>query len=67
MGKNPDRLRVGEVAEILGVSPETVRNWTAKGKLPALLTPGGHRFYRRADVEACLVPIGTPEDAAGAA
>lgn len=65
MAKDPDLLRIGEAAEILGVTAETVRNWTAKGKLPALLTPGGHRFYRRSDVEAALTPIGTTD--AGAA
>ena len=64
MPKDPDLLRIGEVAELLGVTPETIRNWTAKGKLPALLTPGGHRFYRRADVEKALRPIGHAQDVA---
>jgi excisionase family DNA binding protein len=44
-----------EVAEILGVRAATVGLWARIGVLkPALLTPGGHRRYRRADVEAFL-------------
>jgi excisionase family DNA binding protein len=42
-----------EVAEILGVRAATVGLWARIGALkPALRTPGGHRRYRRADVEA---------------
>lgn len=44
-----------EVAEILGVRAATVGLWARIGVLrPALLTPGGHRRYRRTDVEAFL-------------
>ena len=59
MPNGPDDLiRVGEAAAMLGVTAETVRNWTTAGKLPALRTPGGQRLYRRGDVEAALIPIG---------
>lgn len=44
-----------EVAEILGVRAATIGLWARIGVLkPALRTPGGHRRYRRADVEAFL-------------
>jgi molybdopterin-binding protein len=35
--------RMGEAAELLGVSPDTVRRWSDAGRLPTLRTEGGHR------------------------
>jgi excisionase family DNA binding protein len=40
-----------EVAELLGVSPITVRHWANQGWIPALRTAGRHRRFRRADVD----------------
>jgi len=40
-----------QVAELLMVSPVTVRQWAQKGELKALITPGGHRRFRLGDVE----------------
>ncbi|HEX9529604.1 MAG TPA: helix-turn-helix transcriptional regulator, partial [Acidimicrobiales bacterium] len=34
---------VGQAAELLGVSPDTVRRWMDSGQLPAARTPGGRR------------------------
>ena len=44
-------ISLKDAAEIIGVHPSTVRLWTDKGILPAHRTVGGHRRYRRADVE----------------
>ncbi len=46
-----DFISLKGAADIIGVHPSTVRLWTDKGILPAHRTPGGHRRYRRADVE----------------
>lgn len=46
-----DYISLKEAAEIIGVHPSTVRSWTDKGILPAHRTAGGHRRYRRTDVE----------------
>ncbi len=46
-----DLISLREAASILGVHPSTVRLWSNQGILPALRTPGGHRRYRRIDVE----------------
>ncbi|MFN2490511.1 MAG: helix-turn-helix domain-containing protein [Actinomycetota bacterium] len=35
----------GEVARILRVSPKTVARWAKEGKLPHLVTLGGHRRF----------------------
>jgi molybdopterin-binding protein len=34
---------VGEAAELLGVSPDTVRRWADSGQLPVERAPGGRR------------------------
>jgi excisionase family DNA binding protein len=42
-----------EVAEMLGVRVTTVGRWARTGILkPVTRTPGGHRRYDRADVQA---------------
>ena len=47
-------LRLGPAAELLGVSENTLRRWSDAGKLVCYRSAGGHRRYRRADVEAVL-------------
>ncbi len=41
-----------EVAELLRVSPVTIRQWAQKGWIKATTTAGGHRRFSRKDVEA---------------
>jgi molybdopterin-binding protein len=45
-----DQMRIGEAAELLGVSVDTVRRWTATGALAFSRTSGGQRTVRRSDV-----------------
>lgn len=40
-----------EVAALLGVSPASVKRWADAGVLPCVLTAGGHRRFRRDDIE----------------
>lgn len=44
-------LSLQGAANILGVHPSTVRLWSDKGILPVHRTSGGHRRYKRAEVE----------------
>jgi excisionase family DNA binding protein len=45
-------LRVKEAAELLGVSPNTVRAWGAAGKIPEYRHPANrYRMYKRTDLE----------------
>jgi excisionase family DNA binding protein len=47
-------LTLGQAARILGVAQSTIRKWSDNGRVPAFYTPGGHRRYRRADLETFL-------------
>ncbi len=51
MKKHKAYLAPNEVAELLMVSPVTVRQWAAKGLLPAHTTAGGHRRFLLEEVE----------------
>jgi excisionase family DNA binding protein len=51
MSHSSDWLSLTEAAELLGVHPSTVRLWSDKGALPVHRTQGGHRRYKRSEVE----------------
>lgn len=46
-----DLLTPSEAAKLLGVSADTVRLYADAGKLAALRTQTGRRFFRRSEVE----------------
>src|SRR5438046_7900335 len=54
LGSDPDWLTLGQAAKYLGVAQSTIRKWSDNGRVPAFYTPGGHRRYRRADLETFL-------------
>ena len=43
-------MRVGEAAELLGVSVDTLRRWSTSGRLRVRRSPGGQRLVARADL-----------------
>ena len=48
-------LRVKEAAEMLGVSPNTVRAWGGAGKIPEYRHPvNSYRLYKRDELERIL-------------
>jgi excisionase family DNA binding protein len=47
-------LSLRQVADMLGMHPATVRLWADRDELPSRRTSGGHRRFRRADIEARL-------------
>lgn len=47
----PEWLSLSKVAQILGVHPSTVRNWSDQGVLPVHRTKGGHRRYLHSEIE----------------
>ena len=44
------QMRVGEAAELLGVSVDTLRRWTASGRLRVRRSEGGQRLVSIADI-----------------
>jgi excisionase family DNA binding protein len=47
-------LSLREAADMLGMHPATVRLWADRNELPSRRTSGGHRRFRRSDIEARL-------------
>lgn len=43
-----------EVAALFRVDPKTVARWANAGKITSIRTLGGHRRFRRVDVENAL-------------
>ena len=60
MQKKPKKryLTIKEAAEILGVTPLTLRNWDKSGKLKAYRNPiNNYRLYKIEDIELFLRKI----------
>jgi excisionase family DNA binding protein len=51
-------LSVQLAARRLGVSPHTIRRWTASGLLPCTRTAGGHRRIKQEDIDEIAVLVG---------
>ena len=47
-------LTVRQAAQVLEVHPNSIRNWVQKGLLACWITPGGHRRFRREDLDRLL-------------
>jgi excisionase family DNA binding protein len=43
-------LSIGDAADFLGVSVDTLRRWEKKGKIEAYRSPGGHRYFKKEDL-----------------
>ena len=58
-------MTLGQAAKYLGVAQSTIRKWSDVGRVPAFYTPGGHRRFRRADLDAFLDRSGPGKPARG--
>ena len=53
--RDDDRaMRIGQAAELLGVSVETIRRWETDGRLETTRTGGGQRLVQIADVSRLM-------------
>ena len=55
--------RIGQVADLLGVSVDTVRRWADTGRLGARRTEGGQRVVDGAALAEFMTACGTPPSA----
>jgi molybdopterin-binding protein len=56
-------FRIGEAADLLGVSTDTVRRWIDSGRLPAHRDEHGHRAIAGPDLAAFAVALaGEPDE-----
>jgi len=53
--------RIGEAAELLGVSPDTVRRLTDAGRIPTVRRPGGQRQIDAAGLATYMASLPRPE------
>lgn len=53
-GNKEEWLSLTQASERLGVHSTTLRRWADAGAIPCFRTPGGHRRFRRADLDAWL-------------
>jgi len=53
-GNDERWLSIEEASRMLGVGQAALRRWSDEGKVPVYRTPGGHRRYREADLQATL-------------
>ena len=49
-------LSSAEAARVLGVHAASLKRWSDQGRIDCVRTPGGHRRFRRADVERFAQP-----------
>jgi molybdopterin-binding protein len=59
------QYRIGQVAELLGVSGDTVRRWVDAGRLKADRTNGGRRLIEGAELARFVVESAENHDADG--
>jgi excisionase family DNA binding protein len=63
--REPEWMTLGQAAKFLGVAQSTIRKWSDHGRIPTFYTPGGHRRYRRGDLETFLVRSGPGRQQSG--
>jgi excisionase family DNA binding protein len=51
-------LRLSEAARFLGVGDTTLKRWTEEGRVPCDRTAGGHRRFRRVEIETFKTRMG---------
>lgn len=56
---NPkEYLTIRPAAKVLGVSPQTLRNWTLMGEIKCLTHPvNRYRYYKKSDLDKLLQQI----------
>lgn len=53
---------ISKIAEILDVTPKTLRLWDKENKLKPILTKGGHRRYKETDLNKIIGDVSAQEN-----
>jgi putative resolvase len=56
-------IRIQEAATLLGVTPQTLRNWSNEGYIEAIVGKGGHRRFKWSEIKR-LLHLTDPQDSA---
>lgn len=59
-GETTEYVSVGEAGRMLHVSPKTIARWADQGRIPCVVTLGGHRRFRVADLERAALRMARP-------
>lgn len=54
-------ISIGKAASLLGVHPDTLRNWEKSGKVQVYRTPGNHRRYSLDELKDLLSGLSNKE------
>lgn len=60
MDANEEYISAGDAARLLCVSARTVSRWADQGRIPHLVTLGGHRRFRKSNVLELLSSVQRP-------
>ncbi|MEK9525692.1 MAG: helix-turn-helix domain-containing protein, partial [Acidimicrobiaceae bacterium] len=52
------RFRIGKAAQLLGVSPDTVRRWADQGRVATVRTDGGQREIEGPELARLALELG---------
>ena len=53
-----DQFRIGKAAQLLGVSPDTVRRWADQGRVATVRTDGGQREIEGPELARIALELG---------
>lgn len=56
-----ETMPIGKAARLLGVHPNTLRNWTDRGLVPHLRLPSGYRRFTDSQIDEIRRKMGIPE------
>ena len=60
--RRPGHFRIGQAAELLGVSTDTVRRWADSGRLPTRRSAGGQRLIDGEDLARFAASLSHPQE-----
>ena len=58
MPESSKTLRIGQAADLMGVSVDTIRRWTDAGRIPTIRTRGGQRLLDGAALARFMASLG---------